>query len=43
MNGRLRVGDRLPALEFVDHTGATWTPTSVEGRPLVAILHRHLA
>jgi hypothetical protein len=40
----LRAGDPLPAdLELVDHTGRPWRPADRRGRPLVLVLHRHLA
>jgi peroxiredoxin len=39
----LRVGDLMPAVELVDHTGATWQSRDHVGQPLVLVLHRHLA
>lgn len=39
----IRPGDPLPPLEFHDHTGARWRTSDASGRPLVLILHRHLA
>lgn len=39
----LRTGDLLPALELVDSTGQTWRTLDQRGRPLVMVLHRHLA
>lgn len=39
----LRLGDPLPDLELVDHTGETWRTADQRGRPLVLVLHRHLA
>lgn len=39
----LRIGDPLPELEFVDHTGQVWRTADQRGRPLVLVLHRHLA
>jgi hypothetical protein len=40
----LRVGDRLPdELTLTDHTELPWRPAERRGRPLVLILHRHLA
>lgn len=42
-NTRLRVGDLVPEVELVDHDGNTWRPSDHHGRPLVLVLHRHLA
>ena len=39
----VRVGDVLPDVELVDHTGRPWRPSTFRGRPLVLILHRHHA
>ncbi len=39
----LRIGDPLPDLELVDHTGQAWCTSDHRGRPLVLVLHRHLA
>jgi peroxiredoxin len=39
----LQVGDRFPDLELVDHEGRPWRIAELRGRPLVLILHRHLA
>lgn len=39
----LRVGDALPDVELVDHDGRPWRPSRFRGRPLVLVLHRHLA
>ncbi|MEZ5227735.1 MAG: hypothetical protein R2710_14000 [Acidimicrobiales bacterium] len=39
----LRIGDRLPSVELTDHDGQSWSATSCRDRPLVLILHRHLA
>ena len=39
----LRVGDRLPDLELTDHRGLPWRTSEHLGRPLVLVLHRHLA
>jgi hypothetical protein len=39
----LRVGDPVPDLELIDHTGATWRVSEHRGRPVVLVLHRHLA
>lgn len=40
---RVRVGDLMPPVELTDHTGAPWQLGSLRGRPVVLILHRHLA
>ncbi len=39
----LYVGDALPDLELVDHQGRPWRTGNMRGRPLVLVLHRHLA
>jgi peroxiredoxin len=39
----LRVGDALPTVELVDHDGRPWRTRDHLGRPLVLVLHRHLA
>jgi peroxiredoxin len=39
----LNVGDRFPDLELVDHEAQSWRTAEMRGRPLVLILHRHLA
>ncbi len=39
----LRVGDPLPDLELIDHRGQVWRTSDHRGRPLVLVLHRHLA
>jgi hypothetical protein len=39
----LGVGDPLPDLELVDHEGRRWRTAELRGRPLVLVLHRHLA
>ena len=39
----LRVGDPVPDLELIDHAGATWRVSDHRGRPVVLVLHRHLA
>jgi peroxiredoxin len=43
--GRPRVaeGDLLVDVTLVDHDGEDWRPSDHRGRPLVLILHRHLA
>jgi peroxiredoxin len=37
------VGDLLPPVALVDHEGRPWSAEDRRGRPLVLILHRHLA
>ena len=37
------VGDVLPDLPLLDHTGQTWRFSEHRGTPILAILHRHLA
>ena len=39
----LAIGDPLPDVELLDHDGEPWRPAHERGRPLVLILHRHLA
>ena len=39
----LRVGDELPDVELVDADGQPWRISDQRGRPLVLVLHRHLA
>jgi len=39
----LRVGDTLPDLDLIDHTGRVWLASDHRGRQLVLVLHRHLA
>jgi len=39
----LQVGDRFPDIELVDHECRPWRTAEMRGRPLVLILHRHLA
>lgn len=39
----VRVGDVLPVVELVDHEGRAWRTDEQLGRPLVLVLHRHLA
>ena len=42
-NERVRVGDRFPEIELLDDLGARWRSADQRGRPLVLVLHRHLA
>ena len=39
----IHVGDPLPDIELVDHEGRPWRTVEMRGRPLVLVLHRHLA
>lgn len=39
----LGVGDLVPDIDLVDHDGATWRISDHRGRPVVLVLHRHLA
>lgn len=39
----VRVGDQLPSFHLVDHEGRSWRTDEQLGRPLVLVLHRHLA
>lgn len=39
----LSAGDVFPDIELIDHEGEPWRPSQHAGRPLVLILHRHLA
>jgi peroxiredoxin len=43
MTGALRVGDPMPDVTLIDHDGRPWNPRGFAGRPVVMILHRHLA
>ena len=36
-------GDLLPDVALVDHEGHPWRFSDHRGRPLVLVLHRHLA
>jgi peroxiredoxin len=36
-------GDLLPSVVLVDHEGNRWHLEEHRGRPIVLILHRHLA
>jgi len=40
---KMRVGDPVPDVELVDHEGRPWRLGEHRGRPVVLILHRHLA
>lgn len=42
-DGLVNVGDTFPSIELTDHAGHPWRSNEVLGRPLVLILHRHLA
>jgi phosphoserine phosphatase len=37
------VGDVVPDLPLLDHTGQPWRFSEHRGTPILAILHRHLA
>ncbi len=39
----LHVGGALPDIELVDQHGRPWRTAERHGRPLVLVLHRHLA
>lgn len=39
----LQVGDALPDITLIDHARRPWRTVDQGGRPLVLILHRHLA
>jgi hypothetical protein len=39
----LHLGEPLTNIELVDHDGRPWHTGEHLGRPLVLILHRHLA
>ena len=39
----LNVGDPFPDVKLVDHEGRPWRTAGMRGRPLVLVLHRHLA
>ncbi len=39
----LHIGDRPPDLDLLDHDGLPWRFADHRGRPVVVILHRHLA
>jgi hypothetical protein len=39
----VREGDLLPDVALLDHTGEPWSFPRHRGRPILAVLHRHLA
>ena len=39
----LRVGDVVPDVVLIDHRGQEWRLADIIGRPVVLVLHRHLA
>jgi peroxiredoxin len=41
--GAIGEGDLLPDVDLVDHEGRPWRFSDHRGRPLVLVLHRHLA
>ena len=38
-----RLGDVLPDVAIVDAAGVAWRLSDYRGRPIILILHRHLA
>jgi peroxiredoxin len=43
VDGLVGDGDVLPDVALVDHEGRSWRFSDHRGRPLVLVLHRHLA
>jgi hypothetical protein len=39
----LRIDDLVPDVDLLDHDGRPWRLSEHRGRPVVLILHRHLA
>jgi peroxiredoxin len=39
----LRIGDQVPDVALIDHAGQVWRIGDQRGRPVVLVLHRHLA
>lgn len=39
----LQIGDLVPDIDLIDHTGTRWSIADHRDKPLVLILHRHLA
>jgi peroxiredoxin len=39
----VRIGDVFPDFELPDHEGSPWRLGDHRGRPVVLVLHRHLA
>jgi peroxiredoxin len=39
----LRIGDVVPEFGLVDHAGNPWRFEDHRGRPILLVLHRHLA
>jgi len=39
----LRIGDLLPDVELTGADGTAWRTAEQRGRPMVMVLHRHLA
>ena len=39
----LEIGDPFSDVQLVDHEGRKWRTAAMRGRPLVLVLHRHLA
>ena len=43
LDGVIKVGDIVPDITLVDHDGEPFRFSDHRGRPLVLVLHRHLA
>ncbi len=39
----LHVGDKMPNVNLIDHNLHPWRISDQAGRPLVLVMHRHLA
>jgi len=39
----LAIGTHVPDIELTDHAGEPWRLRHHRGRPVVLVLHRHLA
>jgi peroxiredoxin len=37
------LGDPIPDIELIDHTGEPWRFSDHRGAPIAVVLHRHLA
>jgi peroxiredoxin len=42
MPAPIRIGDVVPDVELLDHTGRPWPLSSMRGGRVLLILHRHL-
>ena len=40
---RIHEGEPIPDLPLIDHEGEPWRFSDQHGRPLLLVLHRHLA